>query len=164
MILERCRKHGITLNSEKFKFAEESVKFVGYHLSADGMSPGREKVEAIADFPEPQSRTELRSFLGLVNQLGQFSSDIAAAAGPLRELLKTKATWMWTSNHTVAFKEVKDILLSPAVLKTFDLHAETVLQTDASRKNGLGFALMQKQGEEWCLIQCGSRFLSDTET
>ena len=71
---------------------------------------------------------------------------------------------MWTSNHTVAFKEVKDILLSPAVLKTFDLHAETVLQTDASRKNGLGFALMQKQGEKWCLIQCGSRFLSDTET
>ena len=64
MILERCREHGITLNSEKFKFAEESVKFVGYHLSADGMSPGHEKVEAIANFPNPQSRMERRSFLG----------------------------------------------------------------------------------------------------
>ncbi|XP_068207516.1 uncharacterized protein [Palaemon carinicauda] len=39
-----------------------------------------------------------------------------------------------------------------------------MLQTDASRLHGLGFALLQKHGTDWKLTQCGSRFLSDVET
>ncbi|QQP40025.1 Uncharacterized protein FKW44_013925 [Caligus rogercresseyi] len=47
----------------------------------------------------------------------------------------------------------------------FDPTAETCLQTDASRKHGLGFALLQKdKDDKWRLIQCGSRFLKDVET
>ena len=34
---------------------------------------------------------------------------------------------------------------------------------DASRQ-GLGFILQQKTGDEWNLVQAGSRFLSDAET
>ena len=48
---------------------------------------------AIADFTEPQIITDLRSFMGLVNQLGSFSSHIAAAATPLRDLLRPRNEW-----------------------------------------------------------------------
>ena len=44
----------------------------------------------------------------------------------------------------------------------FDPKKITALHTDASRLNGLGYVLLQKHGEEWKLIQCGSRFLTDT--
>jgi len=40
---------------------------------------------------------------------------------------------------------------------------QTRLSTDASRQ-GLGFVLQQKNGDEWNLVQAGSRFLSDEET
>ena len=38
-----------------------------------------------------------------------------------------------------------------------------MLQTDASRKFGLGFVLLQKEDGNGCLIQCGSRFITETE-
>ena len=60
--------------------------------------------------------------------------------------------------------EVKKALTSPPILGMFDPKAETVLETDASRLHGFGFALLQKQNDNWRLIQCGSRFLKDVET
>ena len=48
-------------------------------------------------------------------------------------------------------------------MATFDPTAETVMQTDASRKNGLGYALLQRQDDRWKLIQCGSQFITETE-
>ncbi|XP_064083067.1 uncharacterized protein LOC135199081 [Macrobrachium nipponense] len=41
----------------------------------------------------------------------------------------------------------------------------TILQTDASRLYGIGYALLQDHGEgHFRLVQCGSRFLADAET
>ena len=39
-----------------------------------------------------------------------------------------------------------------------------MLQTDASRLKGLGFALLQKHQETWKLVQAGSRFITETES
>ena len=39
-----------------------------------------------------------------------------------------------------------------------------MLQTDTARLKGLGYALLQQHGETWRLVQCGSRFLTDTKT
>ena len=39
-----------------------------------------------------------------------------------------------------------------------------MLQTDAARSKGRGFALLQQHGGIWRLVQCGSRFLTDTES
>ena len=163
-ILQRCDQYGITLNPDKFKFAEAKVDFCGYTISSDGYTVDSRKVKAIADFPKPQNITDLRSFMGLANQLGSFSSEIAQAAQPLRDLLKPRNEWCWTPVHDAAFQKVKEALLAPPVLAHFDITLPTMLQTDASRLHGLGFALLQRHGEEWKLVQCGSRFLTDTET
>ena len=39
-----------------------------------------------------------------------------------------------------------------------------MLQPDAALSKGLGFALLQQHGGIWRLVQCGSRFLTDTES
>ena len=59
--------------------------------------------------------------------------------------------------------EVKEKLCNPPLLKQFDLEKQTILQTDASRLEGMGFALLQKHEDGWKLIQCGSRIISETE-
>ena len=46
----------------------------------------------------------------------------------------------------------------------FDLLLPTVLQTDAAKTRGLGFALLQRYGDDWRLVQCGSRFITDAES
>ncbi|XP_068230979.1 uncharacterized protein [Palaemon carinicauda] len=164
-VLTRCRKFGITLNKDKFVVAAPSVNFCGYTLSGDGISADHQKVSAIKDFPTPANLTDLRSFMGLVNQLAEFTPDISVAAQPLRPLMSPKRTFVWTSDHDEAFQRVKLALTSPPVLALFDPDLPVVLQTDASRLNGIGYALLQDHGNGHLrLVQCGSRFLTDAET
>jgi hypothetical protein len=163
-VLERCQQHGITLSKSKTEAAQE-VKFAGFLVSANGVKPDPAKVAAIKDFPTPENTTDVRAFMGLANQLGQFLPDLAHATEPLRGLLKKDNAFMWLAEHQVAFDETKRILTSPMLVHHFDPEAPTELLTDASRLHGLGFALIQygKTGE-LRLIQCGSRSLTDTET
>ncbi|XP_045105438.1 uncharacterized protein LOC123500957, partial [Portunus trituberculatus] len=164
-ILARCRAHDITLNAKKFVLAAPSVSFCGYRLSHDGIAADPDKVRAITEFATPATLTDLRSFMGLVNQLASFSPDLAATAAPLRPLLSPKKSFVWTPDHEQAFQRVKMALASPPVLAAFDPALLTTLQTDASRLYGLGYALLQDHGGgQQRLIQCGSRFLTDTET
>lgn len=163
-VLQRCKKHGISINAEKCKIGTE-VKYVGYILRPGGYEADKDKVRAIQDFPEPTNLKELRSFMGLVNHLGQFTSKISETAEPLRCLMSTKIIFKWTTDHSEAFKKVKKALVSPPILANFDPKAtEVILQTDASRKNGLGFILLQRQDKNLKLIQCGSRFVSPAES
>ena len=164
-VLARCRAHGITINADKFVVALPDATFCGFRLSRAGVAADPNKVRAIAEFPVPVNITDVRSFMGLTNQLAGFSSEIAAAAVPLRPLLRPAYKFMWTPDHQLAFDTVKKALASTPILQFFDPSRPTLLQTDASRLNGLGYALLQKdESDVWRLIQCGSRFLADAES
>ncbi len=161
--LTRCREAGITLNPAKFKLGQAEVKFAGYLVSNQGIKADPEKLKAIRNFPKPGNITDLRSFIGLAEQLAGFSSEVSGSMQPLRPLLSSKAEFIWTQDHDLAFEATKAALLSPPVLTTFDPKRPTMLQTDASRTKGLGYALLQQdEKEHWCLIEAGSRFISET--
>ena len=164
-ILLCCRRNNITVNADKFIFGQPSAKFCGYIASQDGVEADPVKVEAIAKFPTPANITDVRSFMGLVNQLAEFSSDVADLAEPIRPLLSPKTAFQWTSEHDDAFNEVKAALCSTPILAHFDPERPTALHTDASKKNGLGYALLQQQTDSnWKLIQCGSRYKTSAES
>ena len=163
-VLDRCRKHRITLNPKKFNFMRPSVEYVGYLVGSEGVQADPKKIEAISQFPSPTNLTELRSFMGLANQLGGFTNKLSEAAELLRGLMKPKNAFVWTPMHDNAFHEVKRILCSPPVLAPFDPKLPTMLQTDASRLKGLGFVLMQRHGDNWKLTQAGSRFTTEIES
>ena len=163
-ILQRCDSHGITLNPAKVTFAAGTLDFCGYVIRPDGYTADQRKLRAIADFPAPENLTDLRSFMGLVNQLGAFSADTARTAEPLRDLLRPSNHWAWTTVHQAAFEAVKATLTEPPILAYFDASLPTAVHTDASRLKGLGYALLQLHGQDWKLVQCGSRFLTDVES
>ena len=104
-LLLRCREHDITLNPDKFKFAEKEVKFVGFTINAQGVSKDPNKLKVIAEFPIPSCLTDLRSFMGFINQLGDFTTEVSTTADPLRDLLNTKNEFRWTETYTIAFKK-----------------------------------------------------------
>ena len=161
--LQRCSKRRITLNAEKWEYARSEVDFAGYHLSASGYRVDSSIVAAITRFPTPTSRTDIRSFVGLVNQLSASTPAVAGLLAPLRPLLSTKNEFLWSAALSDAFESVKQALTSPPTLSFFDPARSTRLCTDASRQ-GLGFVLQQRSGEAWVLVQAGSRFLSDAES
>ena len=160
--LRRCEERLVSLNAEKFRFCQTETSFAGFTLSSEGYAISSEITDAISNFPTPSSRTDLRSFFGLANQLATSTNNIAAVLSPLRPLLSSKNDFLWTPVHDEAFAHATKVLATAPTLAFFDARKETRLYTDASTL-GIGFILLQKAGDEWKIIQAGSRFLTDTE-
>ena len=91
-----------------------------------------EKASAIRNMPTPNNVPELRRFLGMPNQLGKISSNLAQYTQPLRELLSKNCAWVWGPAQKEAFAKVKDKLTKPTILALHDLAAETKISADAS--------------------------------
>ena len=85
----------------------------------------------------PTNMTELRRFLGMLNQLSKFAPNLADKTEPLRDLLIKTNTWIWGEAQQNCFKEVKQIITSTPVLALSNAGAETVVSTDES-SYGLG--------------------------
>ena len=68
-ILHRCEERGISLNHDKFKFCRPQAHFAGFMLTSEGYSISNDMIDAITNFLTPSSCTDLRSFIGLTNQL-----------------------------------------------------------------------------------------------
>ena len=63
------------------------VKFAGCILNEEGVKVDPEKVSAVTNFKTPKNITDLRQFLGMVNQLAHIKDQISETASPLRDLL-----------------------------------------------------------------------------
>ena len=158
--LNRCAERRITLNTDKWEFAQRQVSFAGFILSAQGYCVDKSITDAITSFPTPGNRTDLRAFFGLANQLSASTAMLANLLAPLRPLLSTKNEFTWSPDLEQVFSRA---LTSAPTVSFFDLDKPTHLCTDASRQC-LGFVQQQKKGDNWTLTQAGSRFLSDTES
>ena len=65
-VLDRLQAAGLKLKKSKCEFMRDSVEYLGYIISAQGIQPMKEKIRAVAEAPTPRNLTQLRSFLGLV--------------------------------------------------------------------------------------------------
>ena len=138
--LQCCKENNIALNTDKCQFFQSQVTFAGFQLSASGYKIDSSIIEAITNYPTPSSRSDLRSFIGLVNQLSTSTNTIATMLAPLRPLLSTKNEFLWSNHHQEAFVQVKTSLTTSPMLSFYDINKPTRLSTDASR-HGLGFIL-----------------------
>ena len=163
IVLGRCRKAGIKVSLKKFQFGTE-VKFAGHIVSADGVKPDPEKIAGLREFPVPENLSQLRSFLGLANQLGMFVPDITHMSTKMRTLLKKGVAYVWTPDHQAEFVAMKELLCSDMIVHAFDPSLPTTLLTDASRLKGIGYALIQvAENGTIRLINCNSASLAPAE-
>ncbi len=153
-VFEQCCEHKITLSKDKVRMGNK-ITFAGYLLSDHGVRVNPDKLKAIQEFPEPENITKLRSFLGLANQLGHFIPDLAHVTAPLQTSLKQDVAWLWLPEHSAAMAKTKAALLKPAETYHFDPKKNSHLFTDASRLHGIGYALIQYDGDQPHLVQCG---------
>ena len=88
--LQHCADQHIVLNAEKCRFFQTKTTIAGFLLSNQGYQIDPSITEAISKYPVPTNRTELRSFIGLVNQLSSSMSAVATLLTLFRPLLSTK--------------------------------------------------------------------------
>ena len=143
-VLGRLQERGLTLNSEKCMFSVPEITFFGFDISARGIRPNNQSVEAIRNAPTPTNASEVRSFLGLASFCRRFIPDFSTIAYPLSELTRKAVQWSWTTTHQSAFDKLKAMLTSDCVMAHYDPAAPTQLRVDASPV-GLGAILTQTQ-------------------
>ena len=161
-VLQRIKSAGATLNSEKCEFGKSTLKFLGYLIDEKGIQADPDKTAAIQEMSPPSNVPELRRFMGMVNQLGKFTPNLADLTQPLRELLSKKKTWLWGTSQEQAFSLVKAELTKPTTLALYDPGAESKISADAS-SYGLGAGLLQKAESAWKPVAFASRSMSDIE-
>ena len=163
-VLVRCREINLIVSAKKLQVGT-SVKFAGHMVSSDGIMPDPGMLSAISDFPRPANISEVRSFLGMANQIASFVPDLAHCTTNLKKLTSPKTVFQWLDIHEAEFILTKQLLTSKPVLKPFNPRAETIVLTDASRLHGLGFALMQRKDSDsqMTLVMCGSKTLTPTQ-
>lgn len=69
MVFERLREGQVHLSPSKCLFTKPEFEVLGHLCMKDSVSPNPKKVQAIIDYPMPESQDQLRRYLGLATWL-----------------------------------------------------------------------------------------------
>ena len=132
----------------KCSFYRRSTKFLGFVVTADGVSMDPDKVAAIENWPLPEDASQLRSFLGLCNHCKRFIAGYSTKISALTELTKANAEFNLEEKHEglQAFAWLKTAITSAPILAAPDFNAPFFLVSDASGF-GIGAVPQQKDPE-----------------
>lgn len=97
------------LKLSKCSFATSQVDYLGHIVSRRGVEPVPTKIEAIQQWPTPQSARAVWGFLGLLGFYRRFIKGYTTIAAPLTVLL-AKDSFSWNSEAEQAFIKLKDAL------------------------------------------------------
>eukprot|EP00795_Rhopilema_esculentum_P017874 gene17874-biopygen608 len=165
LLFTRLSEYGVVLNPSKCIFGSTSLDFLGHHISPEGISPLPTKVQAITDFPPPQSTRQLRAFLGLVNFYRRFIPQCADILQPLTDLLSrqyNRNKFHLNADALAAFDAIKTTLANATLLTHPFPDASYCLMIDAS-KNAVGGVLQQQRQGIWQPISFFSKRLQPSE-
>ena len=109
-VLNKCREIGLKLNPDKCIFKSTQVLFFGHLVTSDGLKPDPSKINAIANMPAPQNKTQLQSFVGLFNYLTCYVPHLTDVLSPLRALTVKSIEFKWGQLHNEAFKKAKQAI------------------------------------------------------
>lgn len=140
---EVLRANQFFLKFLKCSFATiPQVKYLGHIVSQRGVEPVPTKIEAVQQWPTPQSARALTGFVGLSGFYRRFIKDYSSISAPLMLLLE-KDSFLWNEAADQAFHQRKDALCRALVLNFLDFSLPFFVETDASSV-GMGAVLSQK--------------------
>ncbi len=142
-VLQRLLENGLFVKAEKCFFHAQSVPFLGYVVSAEGVCMDSDKVQAVVNWPTPDSRKALQRFLGVANFYRRFIRNFSQLAAPLTALTFTKTAFRWSSAADAAFSKLRSCFVSAPILVAPDPSRQFVVEVDASEV-GVGTVLSQR--------------------
>ena len=142
LVLQTFRQYQLYAKFSKCEFWLSRVGFLRHVVSVDSIYVDPHKVEAVANWEQPTTMTEVRSFLGLARYYRGFIEGFSKIAGPLHCLTRKGVKFEWTDKCKGSFQTMKEKLTSAPVLTLPEGNEGFEIYSDASRQ-GLGCVLMQ---------------------
>ena len=156
-LLMRLLEAGLTINREKCDIRAKEVNFYGHWVSAAGVRPMIK--DTLKELQRPQSKAEIRSFMGLINFIGKYIPRFSTIIAPISDMLSKEVEFVWGKQQEDAFQVILREIKSPRLLRHFDPTKKTEVIVDASPV-GL-CAILTQEGEPVLFV---SRKLSSVES
>ncbi|XP_059288219.1 uncharacterized protein LOC132041524 [Lycium ferocissimum] len=86
IVLQTLKERKLYAKFSKCEFWLSTVSFLGHVVSRDGIQVDPKKIEAIRDWPQPTTPTEIHSFMGLAGYYRRFVEGFLKIAAPLTRL------------------------------------------------------------------------------
>jgi hypothetical protein len=142
-VRKRLQEKRVTINEEKSVSLSDEITFLGFRVSAKGITPDEKLVEKVRLLKTPVSKKEVEQFVGLVNFFGRLIPNFSEKIRPLNALRKNDTPFLWTSECTECFETLKRELSNRPVIQPYCLEKDAVLATDASAST-IAAVLMQE--------------------
>ena len=90
-VLGRLREAGLTANVKKCQWGQTKCEFLGHVVGNGKVTPAELKVKAVRDFQQPQTKKQIRQFLGLTGYYQRFVQNYAEHSYELTEATRKSA-------------------------------------------------------------------------
>ena len=151
--LQLCLDNGVYLNPSKFRVSldngdpEASVTFAGIRVKQNGtFEVDPDRLEAIRNFPRPETKREMQRWLGLCNSLGQFApTQLHATLALQKEICRNtrNSKCVWSPQAIEEFETARRVLSDPSILHTFREDLDIGILCDVAKTTGIGMILFQ---------------------
>ena len=131
-VLRRLRLHGLFCKPEKCEFHQDTVNYLGFVLSKDGLTMDPSKVQTIQDWPVPRKVKDIQSFLGFANFYRRFIADYSKIVVPLTRLTRKGVPWIFSDAALHSFNTLKLAFTTAPILTHWIPDKQLIVETDAS--------------------------------
>ena len=142
LVFLKLREAHLKLKPSKCFLLQREVEYLGHILSREGIAPTSRLVDAVENFPQPQSVQEVKRFLGLASYYRRFIQGFSSIAEPLNQVTHKGRTFAWSPACQKAFQELKAAMVTAPVLAHPAFEVPFHLTTDAS---GVGVGAVLEQ-------------------
>ncbi len=127
----RLQRAGLTVKMAKCWFGHKEVPYLGHIIGGRKVWPDPEKLQAIVEYPRPQTKEDVRAFLGLAGYYRRFIPQFVDISTPLSDLtkkIKLPEKIAWSNRCEEAFQELKGMLVKKPILAVMDPAKKFVLK------------------------------------
>jgi hypothetical protein len=132
-VLQILKEHKLQVKEKKSYFGQSLVPYLGFMGDSQGIQPDPACIQALKQWPQPSSASELKIFLDGINFYRKFIMYFSQIAHPLHQLSNSHSTFIWTNKATNHFFHLKEALCSSPVFHFPYLSQPFEIESDASQ-------------------------------
>ena len=121
-VFTRLREANLTAKAKKCDFGTAECTYLGHRVGGGVVRPEKSKLLAIQALEVPQTKKDVRTFLGITGYYHRFIPNYSSLATPLTDLTRKSAPnrVVWDAGCTQAYESLKKLLCEDPILHNPD--------------------------------------------